>query len=304
MKKTIKPYCWRLFVIIVLCVMYLPAQCQQQVQIVTKTITKTLSYTPGDTLKILAEKANVNITTWSGNEVSVIIRLISKHKKKEIAESELQYLNYEIRSEKGVHTLSNFFATDGTFKSVKGVLTCSYELKIPQSMAVDLSNRYGMVSISGLSAKLKATIQFVELQLTECIGEQEIQAFFGEVTTSDGGGTLSLNLQKTDVELVDFKGKARVKASYGKVGVSGDEVRSFSLIGERTAVSLLFSNPKAYNYDLKTTFSKIKLPDMLDFEAQSANEFKKEFSQGNPNIRINTTYSPIQLNTYYNVSNH
>ncbi|MEL7145561.1 MAG: hypothetical protein AAFO69_04265, partial [Bacteroidota bacterium] len=282
MKRNTNHHCRYLCLFAIFCGLSFSAVAQHQVQIVTKTITKTIPYREGDVLKILAEKANVVITTWSREEIGLSLRLISKHKKKEIAENELYYLKYEIKSENGIHVIRNFFASVGNFRNVKGALSCEYELKIPRKLAIELVNKYGRVSIEGLDADLNARLQFVELRLTKCEGTQLVNSFFGEILTSDGGGTLVLEMQKTNAELVAFKGAVSVLASYGKVNVTGDKLSSFTMEGERTEASLLFTNPQMYNYDLTTSFSRITLPDRIDFETQSTNGFVKAFHTSYP----------------------
>src|SRR4051812_46848850 len=82
---------------------------QNSIQVVTKTIEKSLPYVKGNTLSIKGEKATIEIKGWNENYIKVKLKLISKHPDRNIAQSELKYLKYSITQENNISKISNYF---------------------------------------------------------------------------------------------------------------------------------------------------------------------------------------------------
>lgn len=279
------------------------ANAQNTLQVFTKTINRTLKYQPGDTLAVIAEKANVELTVWDHNHIAVEVKLISKHAKKEIAEKELNYLKLIIDKQENTHSLKNYFMAEDNFRKVKGRLLIHYALQIPRDCPVILKNLYGKVTVEGLNSSFNSNTRFVELHLKKCEGDINIESLFGKAVIDECSGTLTGDLKKADMELSGFKGDVKIESSYGRIRIESDKLASLTVKGSRTRISLLTSNLQSYNYDLNTSFAEISLPDMiLPGHLPEKKSFKKIFNQKNPLITIHTTYSPIEIKLQYNAS--
>jgi len=58
-------------------------------------------------------------------------------------------------------------------------------------------------------------------------------------------------------------------------------------------VNLMLDRFEQYNYNLSTTYDKVKIPIKYQSEGGSKNKYIKLFKQGNSEISITTTFSPI-----------
>ena len=143
---------------------------RQVVQVVTKTINKEIDMKSGDTLKVFAEKAQVHITGWKGSSVILKLELISKHPKKEVAEEELAYLDYQIENDNGL-LIRNYFSIANGFRKVKGNLSARYELKVPEALAIQVQNKYGTLNLKSLKGFLKVNTRFVNNTIENCDGD-------------------------------------------------------------------------------------------------------------------------------------
>ena len=295
-----KRICW-LSLIIFVCLH--PAKAQKTVQVLTKTVTRTLNYEAGESLEILAEKATVDLEVWDKKQIGITLKLISKHQKKGIAERELQYLRYLIDEAEGNHTIKNFFLADESFKKVKGNLLIEYEVKVPRKCPVSIHNLYGKIKVHGLKNELNVFTRFVETSIKNCDGNVRVESFFGKTIVTGGSGKLTGDLKKSDIDVLEFEGEVEFESDYGAIQIEGDKLLALNARGNRTRIILLTTDPHAYNYKLNTSFSEIKFPNMIVENSEPAkNTFRKIFREGNPLISISTTYSPITIKQNYRAS--
>ena len=276
---------------------------QNTVQVYTKTISKNLNYKPGEVLEIAAEKADINISGWNRDYISVEVKLISKHARREIAKKELDYLKFNASYETDRHILKNHFLADDNFRKVRGRLLIHYQIRMPTNAPVVVNNLYGKVTVEGLKNTLNFRTRFVELHIKNCEGESTVESFFGNVLIDESSGNLTCNLKKADMELSGFDGDVKIEGNYGEIHIESEKLASLTLNGNRTRVNMLTANLQSYNYDLYTSFSEIKLPETVINDVDRQKEtFKKIFQPKNPLITIHTTYSPIDIKLQYNAS--
>ena len=281
----------------------LPAEAQKTVQVLTKTVTRTLDYKPGESLEVLAEKASINVEVWDKKQIGITLKLISRHQKKEIAERELQYLKYLVDKAEGNHIIKNYFLADNSFKKVKGNLLIEYEIKVPDGCPVSIHNLYGKIRANGLKNALNIHTRFVETNIKNCVGNIQVEAFFGKTVVTGGSGKLTGDLKKSDIDVFEFEGEVDVKSDYGAIQIEGDKLLAVNARGNRTRISLLTTDPHAYNYKLNTSFSEIEFPNLIvDSRQPEKSTFSKIFREGNPLISISTTYSPITIKQNYRAS--
>ena len=273
---------------------------QQKVNVITKTIERSIEVSPSDSLLILAEKAVVRVRTWDQNEVQVVLKLKSSHKEKAIAEKEMEYLGFEISKTDGLILLKNFFQAYENFASVKGLLSATYDIQIPKNLHMRLFNQYGEVVLTSLENPTSIDLQFVELEATKCTNLKSIRAFFGSSYIDGCSGILDMNLQKSESTIIDFEGPVEIRADFSRVNVEGTVNEDLIIEGNRTAVNFLLGSLTKYNYHLETSFSRVTVP--AEFEKDSKNIFKYRSDANNPTISVKTSYQPINLKLYYNAS--
>ena len=279
-------------------IVYSQTTAQNEVHMVTKTIEKELDYSSGDELEIRAEKAAISITTWEKRYISLEIKLISKHKKKEVAKSELELLKYQVTKVENKHLVSNFFEANDKFVRVKGNLQAEFILKIPDGCDIVLTNHYGKLSVSNLSSDMNAILKFVDFQIIGGTGSLNIQSSFGDLYLKGFRGSLKAKLERSNLEVLSFNGIANLEANYGAGDIEGGRFQELAVHGKRTKINFTTSNLESYNYDVKTTFSAIRVPAsmgthlILDKEYQ---KLSKDFNAKNSKVKLHTTYGSVNL---------
>ncbi|TRX60727.1 hypothetical protein FNH22_06695 [Fulvivirga sp. M361] len=278
---------------------------QDEVHVATRTIEKRLEYAQGDELEIRAEKAVINISTWDKKHISLELKLISKHKKKETARSELDLLKYDVSTVGRKHIIKNFFEASDKFVRVKGNLLTEFTLKVPQGCDIVLTNQYGKLSVTNLNTNMSAFLKFVDCEVTNGTGLLNIESSFGNIYVSGFSGSLKARLERSNLELISFDGIADLDTHYGEVSIEGGLFKNLAVNGIRTKIDFATSRIEAYNYDVKTTFSTLRVPEsigsdlLLDNESQ---QLAKNFKINNPRIKLHTTYGSINLKQIFSAS--
>ena len=282
------------------------AAAQQQVHVMTKQIERRLDYDPGFKLHIAAEKATIDLTSWNKNYILIEVKLISKHKKKTIAQEELDFLKFEIHKKDKTYSLRNYFEADAGYVKVKGNLLTEYVIKVPDECKVIIDNQYGKLNISQRLDEFTAKLKFVECQILRGSGKFDIQSVYGDIFINGFSGNLTTNLNRSDLRLVNAEGSADLNAVYGELDIEEGDFKKLIVKADRTKINFSTSNPAQYNYAIDANFSSIKMPDQLGtdlLDTDQHQKFVKEFKSDNPRISITTSFGSINLIQLYNVSN-
>jgi hypothetical protein len=277
------------------------AVAQEKIQVVTQTLDKRIPYTQGEALTIDARKATVQVQGWKENYIQLTLKLIAKHPQRQVAESDLQYLKYEIKKENNTHVFTNYFHTTASdYSRVRSNLKAQYEIKLPAGCQLKVSNSYGTIGLEKLSSDAEVFISFGELQLTDIKGTIKITSSYGDVKGDNISGSLSCNAEKANIHLARASGTYDITNSYGQVTVSATSAFTrLKVAGSRTVVTVDVPVFERYNYLLSTTFSDIQLPDNAQNGITRNLAGKKTYdskdAKTQASIQISTTFSPITI---------
>ncbi|MEL7146676.1 MAG: hypothetical protein AAFO69_09935 [Bacteroidota bacterium] len=275
---------------------------QNTLQVVTRTVARQIPYQAGDSLHLKAEKANVRISAWDKEYISLTLKLISKHNKLEVAKAELDFLQFEITKSGVTHQISNYFKSDEGFKKVKGILLSEYELKVPETLLIDLKSQYGRATIKGMKTVVSTDTRFVELEVEDCRAGQDIEAYFGKVGIINTQGRANIRLQRSDFSLTAHEGSADITSSYGSVKIRSLQLTRLNMKGNKTAVEVFANSLKDYFYDFHAIYDRVVTP-LGVLRGVDDSRFQSENIGKAPEMIIETTYRSIELNLQKNVAN-
>jgi hypothetical protein len=290
-------------VVLLAIVLWVPvgAAAQEKIQVVTQTLDKRIPYTPGEALTIDARKATVQVQEWKETYIQLTLKLIAKHPQRQVAESDLQYLKYEIKKEKNTHVFTNYFHTTASdYSRVRSNLKAQYEIKLPAGCQLKVSNSYGTITLQKLSSAAELSISFGELQLTDLKGTIKINSTYGDIKGDNISGSISCKAEKANIYLTRASGTYDITNSYGQITVSATPaLTGLKVAGSRTTVSVDVPVFDQYNYLLSTTFSDIQLPENAQNGISRNLAGKKIYDAKNAkaqaSIQISTTFSPITI---------
>jgi hypothetical protein len=274
---------------------------QSNIQVVTKTIEKSLPFVKGNVLNIKGEKATIEVKGWNENYIKVKIKLIAKHPDRSIAESELKYLKYSITQENNVSRISNYFLSTSIYESkVNSNLKCQYEIFVPSTCPLTITNKFGDTYISNMNTTFDLSQELGNTILTNLKGEIKLKSSYGDIKADNIDAVFNCVADKADIDLKDISGSYTIESDYGKINLSPKgAIKLISINSSKTEVTLNVNKIDQFHYKFSTYFSDINVPSDLNNKVTKNLASKSTFDlqqTGNvPLITIATSFSPVTL---------
>ncbi|UII24964.1 DUF4097 domain-containing protein [Fulvivirga maritima] len=279
---------------------------QKLVHVVTKTIERELKQDEVKKMKINSEKADINVVGWSGNSVKLTIKLVAKNKSKEDAESDLQFIKYQITKKEDAYIVSNVFYSKDNRTAISSDLSVVYELKVPKTMGIYITNMYGGVSVAHLSGYLDVQLKFGQIELGDLSGELKINTYYGDLMARNLKVKMRCVSEKSNVELSGIEGAYYLEANFGTLSFQGKEGLTFLQVeAKNSEVSLNLDSFEEYRYDLSTLYGNIKIPERYQEEVKKSISQKRSFNQtfrSDRDILIHTTFNDIKISSIKTIS--
>ncbi|MDW3196679.1 MAG: hypothetical protein R8G66_30155 [Cytophagales bacterium] len=271
----------------------LGVKAQTVLNVATQRFEEKMDYQPGQVLLLNLEKAQVSIQGWNQDYYAFEILLKSKHKDRQQAVKELEYLKYQLKKEGDTLRFSNDFVSGQSFRKVQGILNIELLVKAPRSSKVAVSNAYGATTVSNMSDRVSLEGKFVDSDVSNCDGDLSLIAVFGSNRISDHAGDLYMDLSRVDLIGNQIKGKVTGKANYGTIQLMGLSSAEVDIEARRTSFTLELIAPiDSYHYDLSTDLGTIFLEGSMNLKKSSKWEYE---GTSNSKITIMTSFSPITI---------
>lgn len=254
----------------------------QKLQVVTKTVTHNFDFTPGDRLILNGEKSDISVTGWDKNEVSVTVKLISKALDREVAKKELPNLRYIAEKNGNELNLKNYFLLPPGQKKFEAILTVSFEVMVPKNMRVDITSKYGNVSLSYLVGHHEVSIRYGELKIKDVETTGRFKCYFGDLLIDKIRGNSKFDLRHVKASIIQLEGGLELTSNLGDISlVDPGKIKSLSIIGTKSDIEISGISTEAYNFDLKAEYGKIFLP-----ENSKDNSYLKDWKHGSTSLPL------------------
>ena len=273
---------------------------QTTVQVVTKTVDKTIAYQQGFLVSIDAEKAEIIIKTDpNAKEVKVKLDLISKHPKLETAKKDMDNLKYIIETLDKTIYLRNYVAVSkGSDKPISD-LRARYTILLPPNAPVSVKNNFGKLNITDLKSKLSIVSEFCKTQLDNIEGEIAINAKYGEISGNNINARITIVSNRTDINLSLQKGVCDIKAQYGKIRVDADRTLTLLKIQAEKADVKITPPDATVSYNLEADFGKVMTPKGSNLKYSERTKEREKITTSPPNsksiINVFTSFGTITI---------
>lgn len=238
-----------------------------------KNITKVFSVNSESTLAVSNSYGNINVYLWDENKISiqVQIKVSGNSEKKVIERLEDIDVNFNNTSSR-VMVITELNGTNW-----RGNSNLSYEInyivKIPKNASVDLTNKYGNISIDKLNGNLDIDSKYGSLFLGQINGKtNRITMAYSQNSSIASIEKLQLNSQYSEIDITNGE----------QINVSGN----YNTINYQTLNSLQVSSN--YTKIKGSTVSKTTI---------SGNYLTIKLGTVDHSAAINSNYSDIQLDT-------
>ncbi len=162
---------------------------------VSKTIEKTFPLASTGELAIENKYGNISINGWEEKTAQIKVEIKVSKKKKEDAIELLQRIYPKINKtndfisilsiieEKSNSMFSRLFDKTNPFDFDKTNIQINYEIYLPQNTALNITNKFGDIIISGWNGKLKTNTQHGDMWINKDIKNANIKMKFGKLNT-------------------------------------------------------------------------------------------------------------------------
>lgn len=273
---------------------------QKTLQVVTKTINKSIPFKSKYDLNIEGEKANIDIQVWDEERIKLKLKLFAKHPNKKTAESDLEKMKYIAdRIDKTIF-LRNYIGIKKGDEKPKSNLKAEYTLFIPRTCKVNLTNYFGAMNIDGLENDLNIKSEFSDVNLLNISSETEINSRFGEINIEKLKGELKINSRRSDINLREIQAPCKIRAKFGEIKVYTDEeMKDYDIKGEKSKIHFFNSSLIDLEYNLSSNFGKVFVPEEWGFEYLKKTKNQQKLSLKNSNhiarVKIETEFGEIKI---------
>jgi len=275
------------------------APAGRKLQVVTRTIERTLACPVGTVVRIQADKATVRVQGWDQPTVRVVLRLSARHPDRATAEKDLAAAQYRIAQPAGAVDLVNYVALPAGAPAPASDLRADYTVLMPAANALQVTNAYGQTSLTGLNGRQKLTQNFGQVTLHQLRGTLDATVQYADLTGTDLQMVFTCQAEKSALQLKTLGGSCAIRNRYGSIRLEPtDELTNVVIDAERTEVVVLTLTPARFNYQLGATHGTLNVP-VAHAPGGGPGSHQTSWKSASPGrrplIRITTTYAPITL---------
>lgn len=292
-----------------------------------KNYSKSYSVDGNDVLQISNSFGKIVVNTWAKNEFKVDVQM-------KFGADDEDYVNNMINgssisdSKNGsiVSFKTNLARNNGTHGD--NHMEINYTVYMPAGNAVDITNRFGNITLPDLYGKATVNVSYGTLNAQQLLNkENNVRVRFGDanITTFNGGrldvgygkvkaGTVTnvtANISFAGFNADRLKTAADINIKYGdgfNIGAIDKSVRNLSINASFTKIKLDFKGADSFNFDVVTKFGGFnynddnmkvttKSPSDEDRGWSSTKTYKGYIGKSNSDgkIAINASYTDVNF---------
>ena len=289
---------WKHIVIsLFLYVLVFTANAQSKVEVITKTIEKTVRYTPGFTLRIEGHSANIKVIGWEKATIQVEIKLISKGLNMQIAKKELEYQKYVINDVDKTHSIRNYLLLPKNVAKLSTIQETHIQVFVPSHITVDVRNKFGKIGIQNQIGNLTIENEYGDVSLVNNKGQHHVLSHFGDLNIENLQGDFSYNLVQTETIINGIKGKGTIKSNLGNIEIENiDKHSEIKIDAIKSDVKWKSDNLNQFHLLCESKYGEIKAPKELSISSTGKNG--NNLSNGDKSLselNIKTDYGLIEI---------
>jgi len=257
---------------------------QQVVEVVTKSIQKSMPFEIGSEVSIEGQKADVYMSTWDKNRIAVYLDIVSSHPDKDQATADLENMDYELVKSGSKIIIKNFLKDES--KKSASQLEAKYTIILPESCPVNLSNVFGSAQVRDLSNALVVNASYCNLQLTNLRGFIDINTSFGDIKGHDIVGQVRIKSAWTDMNLSQAGGEWTINSQQDVIKIDASaSFANFDIQGDQSEIYIQKPAVGLFNYEIISGLSELNLPKELVFQERKIGHNLQEVRLETPSAK-------------------
>jgi hypothetical protein len=275
------------------------AQDNHKLQTRSKTIQQEIPLSSLERFSVAAEKAEVTLIGWDKDFVSLKLVFTAAHADGEIAQQDLDIMQYALSREDKTFEVSNTFALPAGREYVRSRLQVTLEVKVPKGLKIFFKDKYGAISLNGMTGDLSADLEFCDVHIEQLVCNVKMTASYCHIDgTIERSDAFYLRTDNSQISLELMNGKYKFDSKLSTLDCVIHDLKGLTIASVRSNVKIKTDNSDRYDYRLKNTQGRIYLP--TRFAAAIKHEegetlFSMRSTPIKPLIDISTTYNTITV---------
>jgi hypothetical protein len=273
---------------------------QTTLQVVTKTVQKTVDWKNGFELVVTGEKAEVLVVPSLVNTISVKAELTAKHPRLDSAKIDLEYWKIVVSNVGKKIFVRAYIGLPGGGVLPTSNMKAKITISIPVNCPVSLSNKFGKARLENLRGPVVLNGEFCDFSLVELSGNIQLESQYGNVEGEKLSGKVDINAKRADVNLTGLSADCSIHSEYGKVRVKAEkQTGNLSVQGNKSDVTVDLAQNSDHNISLTAAYGEVNTPDNLGFNTKksSKNAQKATLKKGDksPYVAVETSFGSIKV---------
>jgi DUF4097 and DUF4098 domain-containing protein YvlB len=277
---------------------------QTELEVVTKTIEKSIPFKPKGTIMITGENSTITIDHWEKEEVRIKLKLITKHRIKSVAVAELESIKYLIEKKDHTIYLRNYFL-EKTASAEGCILKVEYELMLPKECNIQIKNSLGNIELKNGEGKIDIEAKFGNINLIAVRGNVTVDLKLGDIQASELNGINRFKASNATVNMDNLYGSYYLTLSNSDLIFKPvNTIDLLNVTANNGNVNVHLSNSDSYNYTFNTTYGEIKVPDNLRsmlLQKKNASSFVNYKNKSHPVLSVKSNFGNVLLTTNLNL---
>ena len=273
-----------------------PAIGQTTLQVLTKTIDKTVKWKSGYSLEVIGEKTEVEVSPGASNEIQVHAELSTKHPDLNTARADLDNWKFVVSTVgKKVYVRAYIGLKTGQ-TTPESNFRAKIVVQVPAECPVSMDNKLGKVRLENLRGPIALNGEFCNFMLTNLGGDVWLNSKYGTVEGSGFSGKIALKTNRADVTLSDLRADCSVQCEYGAISVEARSTTgNLAVKGEKSEIRLLLASDARHNVNLKSEYGSLSAPQKFNAfnPATNVQQANLQSGEGRPFVSIETTFGKI-----------
>lgn len=243
-----------------------------------KKIKKEFTVNPDARLKIDNSYGDVNIISWNENKTVIEVFIKTNGNNEEKVQEKLDEINVEFDGSAGLVSATTKFNKGGgrswwkSWKSSNVNMEVRYEIKVPVTNDLDISNDYGGIAINETKGNAKINCDYGKLSIGKLLGDNN-----------------SLNFDYTNNSTIEYMKSGRITADYSSFNLESAENIELNADYSRSEIGTV--NDLNYVCD----YGKLQIGTVGTLTGRG-DHLTTTFETVQGDVNLNTNYGSVRIN--------
>lgn len=245
---------------------------QTTLQVLTKTVQKTVAWKPGYSVEINGEKAEIQVIPGKDAQVFVKAELSAKHPNADSARLDLDTWKFVVTTVGKVIYVRAYIGLSAKAKLPASSMKSKIVVQVPAACPVKLINKFGSVKLEKLDGPIALNGEFCSFDLVQLGGKVQIDSKYGNVQAQTLGGPLQISIRRADLSILGMQNTCSIQSEYGEVMLeTSAQTGDVNIKSNKSNITLQTKGKSVHNFDLKSAYGSLQLPEKWSFQLAQPN---------------------------------